>query len=243
MIIHTEAPFTIFFGDNRTQFNPRDFKNFESGKQIVTHEPFSAMQRSLRLEQLVFLHQVHGINGTCIVSTNQAETIRPFSQEGDFLITNVPSIGLAIAAADCLPIIMYDKFRHVIAIVHAGWRGSVNGVAVAALERMKSLFGTDPATVRVFLGPSAKSCCYRVGSEVLAALEHCSYKDEVIYTMADGFYFDLPLFNRRLLEEHGIKKESCNSAYNICTIDNTSFCSYRRQEKSLGRQMTVVVLK
>jgi len=242
MLYHAEGFFKIAFGDVRSQFNPRELKFTERSKQLLAQQPFEQLKHSMKLNQLILLHQVHGNAGLTISSTKQAEQFEAFSSDGDFLITNVRSVGLAIATADCLPIVLYSAFCPVIAVVHAGWRGSVARVALTALEHMERIYFVKPSMVRVFFGPSARLCCYAVGQNVLEDLNYFSYKDDVIKTRGAETFFDLPLFNQLQLQEAGILKSAFNVAYNSCTICDDSFCSYRRQ-KNTQRQMTVVSLK
>lgn len=242
MIIHTDPLFSIYFGDNRTQFIPAQLAHIKNNEELLQQQPFAHLKRSLQINELIFLHQIHGTSGLCVSSPTQTKTIIPFGYDGDFIITNVPRVGLAIATADCLPIIIYDSFNHCIAIVHAGWRGSVNNVAIAAIEQMQTYFKSSLENLRVFFGPSAKACCYSVGSEVTEALEQFSFAQEVIFKIGSKVLFDLPLLNRLQLIDYGIKKESFHLNYNNCTICDESFCSYRRQ-KSAERQSTIVSLK
>ncbi len=244
MVIHTEQLLTIAFGDARTAFNPRDYRAVSMDFLLDDINKKSSLDTFMPLKKLVFLHQIHSADGFCITSQDQAETMQPFVYEGDFLITNVAHIGLAIVTADCLPIILYDKRNHIVALIHAGWRGSIKGIAYKALQRMQTIFGTQPESVRTFFGPSAKVCCYQVGVDVQEALDAFSCKDTVLVSHKGTDYFDLPLFNKLQLEAKGIIKQTAVMAYNVCTIENNLFCSYRRQKDSSGnRQITIVALK
>ena len=98
-------------------------------------------------------------------------------------------------------------------------------------------------SIKVFFGPSAKSCCYQVGTEVLTELEQFSFSNQALLRHADGWYFDVPLFNKILLQENGVKKEAFHLQYNLCTMCDDSFCSSRRSKRAPERQMTVVALK
>ncbi len=242
MLYHTEGLFQIAFGDARSGFYSREYKNLESCRALLNQKPFDQLKRSMHLEQLVFLHQVHGNQGLVITNRQQANHLMPFSHEGDFLCSNLAGIGLAVATGDCLPIILYSSLSPVVAIVHAGWRGSMQRVAVEALEQLKRCFGIDGKNIRVFFGPSAKRCCYEVGPDLINALDAFYYKDEVLHRLEDHIFFDLPRFNRLQLQEAGLSEAAFNTSYNYCTICNPSFCSYRRQHNA-ERHMTVVALR
>jgi polyphenol oxidase len=242
MLVHSDPLFTIFFGDKRDCFDLQ--RALEIQAATILHEnPFKKLITSLRLHNLIFLRQTHSNDGLLVTSKMQATSLIPFMCEGDFLVTNIPRIGLGIAAADCIPIVIFDKTRHVIAIVHAGWRGSVAQVAVKAIEKMREEFQVQLENVRIFMGPSAKGCCYVVRQNVLAEIERYSYYEKVMYKTQGKIYIDLPLFNCLLLEKYGVKKEAFHLTYNLCTICDFSFCSYRRNGPMQWRQMSIVTLK
>lgn len=241
MLVHSDPLFTIFFGDKRDCFDLQHALEMQTS--ILQEHPFKKLILSLKLHNLIFLRQMHSNDGLLVASKTGATSLVPFMYEGDFLITNISSIGLGIATADCIPIIIFDKTRHVIAIVHAGWRGSVAQVVIKAIEKMQEEFQVQLENVRIFMGPSAKGCCYVIGQNVLTEIERYSYCENVIYKTQGKIYVDLPLFNCLLLEEYGIKKEAFHLTYNLCTICDFSFCSYRRNGPMQWRQMNIVTLK
>jgi YfiH family protein len=239
MLLHNSPLYNVYFGDKRDHL----FPPFTITQPLIEMAPFLHLKKAMLVDNLVFLHQVHGVNGLTITSPEQASRVQPFSIDGDYLITNAPRVGIGILTADCLPIIMYDSFQHVIAIVHAGWRGSVDGIGLKVVAHMQAAFETKLEHLRIFFGPSAKVCCYQVKEEFLSNLEQHTYTDQVIHRHGKEFYFDLALFNRLILEDAGIKRDAFQLQYNKCTIEDDSLYSYRREGKDAGRQMTVVCLK
>ena len=81
-----------------------------------------------------------------------------------------------------------------LAVVHAGWRGAVSDILLNALNIMKKEFETKLKDVLVYLGPSAKSCCYKVEKDFLLNLDNFSKLYEVIFQKKGSLFFDLPLF-------------------------------------------------
>ena len=90
---------------------------------------------------------------------------------GDGLITNAPGLLLAIKTADCVPVLVVDIKRRVVAAFHAGWRGTVARIVEKGVGEMRHQFGSLPRDLRAAIGPCIRRCCYRVGHEVRAEFE------------------------------------------------------------------------
>jgi YfiH family protein len=88
---------------------------------------------------------------------------------GDGLMTAEAGILLTVRIADCLPVLLVDTERRVVAAVHAGWRGALARVIEKAVGDMRRVFGSDPRRLIAALGPSIRACCYEVGEEVVEA--------------------------------------------------------------------------
>lgn len=167
---------------------------------------------------------------------------RFFSQNGDFMITNLSAIGLGILTADCLPIIMVDTKNHAIGIAHAGWRGSVQKIGPLMLQALQNNFNSKPSDITVYFGPSALPCCYEVDVKFKENLEN-NLAQKTIINRNGALFFDLPLYNKLLLIDAGIPQENFISTYNKCTLCTSDYCSYRREKDDDLRQITLVSLK
>ncbi len=82
-------------------------------------------------------------------------------REGDGMVTAAAGIVLGIFTADCVPILMVDADRHIAAALHAGWRGTLAGIAGEGVRAMAAL-GARPPSIRAALGPSIGLCCFEV---------------------------------------------------------------------------------
>jgi YfiH family protein len=85
--------------------------------------------------------------------------------EGDGMVTAEPGILLAVASADCVPILMTDARDQTVGAIHAGWRGVIAGIADQGVLVMASL-GAKPHEIRAALGPSIGQCCFEVDEEL-----------------------------------------------------------------------------
>lgn len=148
-----------------------------------------------------------------------------FYGNADGLMTRTPDLPLAIATADCVPVVLISERAR--AVVHAGWRGVVAGVvseAVAAVERSGNV------VERAVIGPHIGPCCYEVGQEVIEAVGGCAG------TTRDGrISLDLA---------QAVSKQMANIEIvdmGICTFDDPSMASFR-QDRTTDRQVTVTWL-
>ena len=91
--------------------------------------------------------------------------------EGDAVVTRRSGLLLAVQVADCLPVLIVDKAKRILAAVHAGWRGLLAGVVPKTLEAMRSRYASDPRQCLAVVGPSIGPCCYEVGPDVALPFE------------------------------------------------------------------------
>ncbi len=89
---------------------------------------------------------------------------------GDAIVSGQPGLLLTVSVADCLPILLADPRRRVVAAVHAGWRGTVQRITEKTVGRMRLEFGCNPSDLVAAVGPGIHRCCYEVGPEVAEAL-------------------------------------------------------------------------
>ncbi len=241
-MIHTESSCKIYFGDSSDQLFSKDYLSWNDNLLQRTH--FTPLIEFLDIQNLTFLHQVHGIEG---IKIDKSNLYAPFSVDGDFLITNRIRFGLGVMSADCTPVVCVDKRNHAIGIAHAGWRGAINGVVIAMLDRMKHAYGTNHQNIKLFFGPSVQQCCYEVSPDFKEKLKAYSFGSSCIIKQEKGYFFDLHRFLIKQLQLRGISENSIDRTYALCTICNSRFWSHRRGTKEgsperIGRQMTVVTL-
>lgn len=204
-----------------------------------------AMARYLGLseDRVITVRQVHGDAIRVVSSPNDKEGS---SQGGhDALITDQPGLLLAIATADCVPILMVDGVRKVIAAVHAGWRGSLLGISAKVVATLKDRFGSRPRDLRVGLGPSAGACCYEVGHEVLEPLrEKCPDWGEMIRERRNGkALLDLRKLNHLQLASAGIPESQIHTLEGCTICDPERFRSYRREGRGTGSMFSGIVMR
>ncbi len=163
----------------------------------------------------------------------------------DALITNVPGVPLMTFYADCVPIFILDKAKSVIALVHAGWKGTVLKIAAKTISKMEESFGTSPEDCLVGIGPSIEKECFEVGQEVYESFKNSYYKyNEFTSAKPNGkYHIDLWHANFQSLLEQGVP-ESNITICGMCTKCNEDlFFSHRRQGESRGSLSAIIELK
>ena len=151
---------------------------------------------------------------------------------------------VAVRTADCVPVLLYDPKRKIVAAVHAGWRGAVAGIVGKTITVMESRFGTVSEHVQVSIGPSAGVCCYEVDQTVLDKLpEACPDFQKVVRGQRGGkAHLDLKLLIREQARNAGVRQDAITSV-NLCTICHEDlFFSYRREGKVIGTMVSAVGL-
>lgn len=162
-------------------------------------------------------------------------------RSGDGLASERRGIVLAVASADCVPIVLFDPARPAAAVLHAGWRGTCSRIARAGVETMRRMYGTPPAALRAMIGPAIGSCCYRVGADVVEQFRAAGHPlDALLRPEGEGGFLNLSEANRRDLSEAGVSRENIRSV-ELCTGCLAGlFPSYRRDGAATGRILTFV---
>ena len=186
--------------------------------------------------QLVATRHVHGTNVYRV-----GEPLPP-DAEFDGLVCDRTGPVLGAFAADCVPILFADPVARVAGAAHAGWRGTVAGVAHRVIERMAEL-GSKPEDVRVALGPSIGACCFEVGPEVVA--EFRAALGELPGLVVPGpskDHIDLRVASRAILERAGVRAEHIDDRPPCTRCEGDRFFSYRRDGKDGGVHMGFIGL-
>ncbi|ANY09676.1 peptidoglycan editing factor PgeF [Pseudonocardia sp. HH130630-07] len=196
--------------------------------------------RELGLSGLVFLTQVHG---TGVAVLREPPRARPGTggvaadvPDTDAVVTDVPLLGIAVLAADCVPVLLGDPVAGVVGAAHAGRVGAASGVLDAVVGEMAAL-GAEPGRLEVLLGPAVCGRCYEVPAAMRAEVE-AVLPGSASTTRTGTAGLDLRAGLTRRLAALGVTKVGTDPR---CTIEDPDLFSHRREGRC-GRQAAITWL-
>jgi len=180
--------------------------------------------------RLRLLRQVHG--------TRVCHAPWEGTPEGDAGVATTAGELLGIETADCLPVLIVDPVRRIVAAAHAGWRGTLAGVAARAVEAVVAA-GSQPRDLVAALGPSIGACCYEVGPEVQDAFGPAG-----AHFFRPGprgrAHLDVRAANRAQLTAAGLDGGAIHDVADCTYHLADRYHSYRRDGRGAGRMISFV---
>ncbi len=215
---------------------------------------------------IVTLRQFHS---NLVIKADAADANGERPRKADGAITADPGLLIAIQTADCIPVLVADPNRHVVAAFHAGWRGTVKRIVEMGVGRMRLEFGSRPQDLIAAIGPGARQCCYAVGEEVLSEFEsQFSYARELFREVFDSdpvrtkypmlfltqrapghspigpaLHLDLIEANRRQLLDAGVRASAITFTGGCTNCHTDLFFSHRASRGHTGRMMSVIGIR
>ncbi|WP_418180632.1 peptidoglycan editing factor PgeF [Aliarcobacter lanthieri] len=201
----------------------------DNEKNVIKNRQNLALKMGYDYNDLIYMNQTHG-NNIQIVDENSLKLI----ENCDAIITKSKNLPLMVMVADCIPILMFDEKKGVIAAIHAGRNSTFLKIAQIVAQKMINEFDCKVIDIKVVLGASIQKCCYEVSSELALIVENSFGKEYI-----NGRNIDLQGINKKLLLEIGIKNIEISS---ICTkCSNKPYFSYRK-DKNTGRFAGVIFI-
>ena len=196
-------------------------------------------------ERLFRPRQVHGRQVVAVTGADLGPFADGHRPDADVVITDDPSLALAVQVADCVPVLMADRRTGAVAAAHGGWRGTAARVVQAAVSSLASRFGSRAGDLVAAVGPSIGPCCYAVRQDVVDAFAAAGHPAESVDrwfspTSGGRYLLDLWAATRDQLAGAGVKAEHIHCA-RLCTAHDTGrFFSYRVEGPSTGRMAAVI---
>lgn len=219
-------------------------------EDVIQNRQRLATTTPIAWEGWTYAEQVHGDRVAVIMGEEKGygrQSREQALQDTDAMVTNVSGISLTLLFADCVPIYFMDPVRRIVAIAHAGWRGTVQQIAANTIRHMVQIYHSHPDDIRAMTGPSIQQCCYEVDDKVIsqvdAIVSKLSIRTPVYIPTVDGRYkLDLHQLNRQIMIKAGILPFHIEIT-NLCTACNTdTFFSHRAENGATGRMAAWIAI-
>lgn len=157
------------------------------------------------------------------------------TQKADILFTNNPDVSLFMRFADCVPLLFHDPKKNVIGISHAGWMGTVKGVAEVSIQAMQDRYGSDPQDIVAGIGPSISVDHYEIGEEVAVQFreKYGTDAEKVLQVRDEKIYLDLWTANALQLQKMGVEHIQISGLCTACHLED--WYSHRAEKGKTGR--------
>lgn len=187
--------------------------------------------------RIVTMKQMHGEDIVEVKDKNLKE-----AGEADGMVSTEKDIYLAVLTADCVPLLFVAPKQRVVAAVHAGWRGTLAGIADKTVGFLKTRYDVEPGELEVALGPSIGICCYEVKDDVAGPLmKRWGKLTTPSIAVRDGKSFiNLRRLNRDILRAAGVPGNQLFQVGPCTSCAPEDFFSYRRERSETGRQMSFI---
>ena len=185
---------------------------------------------------------VHGCHIVKVDYSSEGEDGYLATCDGDGAVTDKPGIYLTTTHGDCLPLWACDPKAGVIGLAHAGWRGTLKGIASELIQAMVREYGCRPEAIHACIGPGIGACCFEVGPDVAELfLDRFYWAEEYVYNLPGKRpYVDLKGINGELFAMEGVENIEISSHCSCCEPE--LFWSYRRQGDRT-RMLAYIALK
>lgn len=238
------------------EFNINEYCG-DDAEHIKQNRKLLADRLGIAPDHILLPHQVHGVEvrqiGGDYFSLSGEERKRLL--EGvDAVMTDQKGICVGVSTADCIPVLLYDDDHHAVAAVHAGWRGTVKRIVQKTVEQMRITYRTEPAELKVLIGPGISRSAFEVGKEVYDEFQKEGFDMDAIAGLfpaicpvtggqpQEKWHIDLPLCNTIQLQHAGVPAGNIQQT-NICTYSHSEeYFSARRLGIQSGRIYTGILL-
>jgi polyphenol oxidase len=233
-------------GVSRQPYNSLNMgaNTFDSPHNVQGNRSILARAFGARADRLVTVNQVHGLD-LLVIDTPNPDYSHFLKLECDGIVTNQPGVMIGVCIADCVPLLLLDPQKKVVAVLHAGWKGTAGGIAGKGVETLIGLFGSDPADILAAVGPAIGRCCYEVDAPVWEAFAKSGAGLECFERKAVSgkWGLDLATANCRQLLAAGVAETNIAATPMCVSCEHDLFYSHRRDKGETGRQMGFIMLK
>jgi hypothetical protein len=220
------------------------FKEGDEDNHVLQNWGRLAAAFNIPLEQFLVVNQVHK-DDIFIVKPYGGYFSSRAELDYDAIMTDRVDLAICVKTADCVPVFIVDRVKKVIAVVHAGWRGSALGISAKAVRMLMENYGSAPQDILAAIGPSICQCCYQVDASVADNFLQQKDNEEFLFAAkkVGKWMLALACANRRQIINCGIPEENIDVS-DLCTVCNQdTFFSHRGSGGITGRQINFMMIK
>jgi len=213
--------------------------------QLDGIEHYSTLKETRNADINVWMpKQVHGID---IVELSEANISTQNNIAADAVVCNVPNQWIGVRTADCVPVLLYDPEKGIIAAIHAGWRGTVKHIARLTVEKIIESYSCQASSIYAMIGPSISPESFEVGKEVAEEFQKAGRTECIVINHSAEAqnskpHIDLWQSNVMDLLEAGLELDHIDCTP-ICTLQNSDILfSARKEGIDTGRIITAIKL-
>lgn len=202
---------------------------------IFSSNPIEDILKELNLTNYYELKQTHSDIVNILDNNYINNTI------GDAIITNIPNKPIIIKVADCIPVLLYDKENKVLALVHSGWKGTLQDITTKTINTMINIFNSKPQNIYSYIYPSIRQCHFEVEEDVYTQFKNnINNIDKYTTKKANKYYIDL----QSIIKDNLINLDINNIIdTNICTYCNNNLYHSYRYNHTDKRNILLAMIK
>jgi hypothetical protein len=220
------------------------FREGDEEFRVLSNWDRLATAFAIPMEQFLVVNQVHGDEIFVIKSHGSYFSSRE-ELNYDAIVTNRENLAICIKTADCVPVFIVDKVKKVIAVVHAGWKGTALEISAKVIRLMQSQYRSQPQDILAAIGSSIGKCCYEVDAVVADAFRQHKHSSSFLFPGSgeNKWMLDLVEANRRQILEAGVGENNIEVSGYCTTCNQDMFFSHRGSGGITGRQINFMMIK
>jgi polyphenol oxidase len=214
------------FTNRKFNFSRKNNPGLENNHSVLLDDLF------IHNSKIISVDQVHGAG----IYLYAKDPLFSSETKADAIVTDFSNVVLTVRLADCLGILLLDRARRVIAVVHSGWRGTKGSIASKTVKFMSEHFNSKTQDLLAAFSPCIRNCCYEVKSEFNEFAGSLIRREGKLY-------FDLIEENSRQLLDSGIAAENIFDCGFCTSCQNDEFFSFRKEGEASGRSVAFITIK
>ena len=219
------------------------FREGDEEFRVLSNWDRLATAFAIPMEQLLVVNQVHG-DAIFVIKPHGSYFSTRDKLNYDAIVTSRANLAICIKTADCVPVFIVDQVKKVIAVVHAGWKGSALGVSAKVVRLMQKQYGCLPQDILAAIGPSIGKCCYEVDQVTADAFRKQNNSDLFLQqgSKKNKWMLDLSEANRRQILDAGVPKNNIEVSEYCTACNQDMFFSHRGSGGITGRQVNFMMI-